>query len=461
MKKLVLLLLLCLLTGFAYAEEKFQFNGYLKNELALRTRDKNYLQKNKDIVQLAGQYNIKGDELVFFAKVKYYYDFAYEKDKLDKAGHYMEHIQRTEWLRDLYLDYNNNPWFLRLGKQQVAWGQADGINVLDRVNPPDLREYWLPDIVDIRIPLWMLNINYAPKLDSNLQLLVIPDFEESQGAPIGGPFTIRAYTIFDNTMKQFATSYWDINQHFPGRRLNHSTYGLQWSDRIADTDYTLNFLYGPYPTARNTTTYIPLVPTPAGSFIVARDYKLWRVYGGSFNKTFTNPGPLQGTTLRGDFAWYNDEPTYYGDPAIGKTYGYSRWDNKFWLIGMDKYIVTKWLLSFQYAQYIMEHKLADDPAQPASRRFAMNGYTYGAQDPVENIFAIKISTDFFNQRLKPELSWSFTDDPQGKVSPKVSYEINNNLLFTLGWNYFYGKATESNGQYSHQSQVYTQLKYSF
>jgi len=455
MKKLVLLLLLCLLTGLAYADEKFQFNGYIKNELGLRTRDQNYLQKNKDIVQLAGQYNIKDDELVFFAKVKYYYDFAYEKDKLDKAGHYMEHIQRAEWLRDLYLDYNNGPWFLRLGKQQVAWGQADGITILDRVNPVDLREFWLPDMVDIRIPLWMLNINYAPKLDSNLQFLIVPDFEESQVAPIGAPFTVRAYTIFDNTMKAIPGSTWDINQHFPGTRLDHSTYGLQWSDRIADTDYTLNFLYGHYSNARNTTIQTGL------HFQVDRDYKLWRVYGGSFNKTFTNPGPMQGFTLRGDFAWYNDEPTYFGDPNIGKTYGFARWDNKFWLIGVDKYIVTKWLLSFQYAQYIMEHRLAENNSFASYQQIPMNAYTYGAQDPVENIFAIKISTDFLNQRIKPELSWSFTDDAQGKVSPKVNYEISDNLLFTLGWHYFYGKPSESNGQFNHQSQVYTQLKYSF
>jgi hypothetical protein len=462
MKKLVIVLLLFLFTVSAYASDRFDFTGYIKNETGLRTKDQHYLQKLKNIVELAGQYKLKEDELVFFAKVKYFYDFAYMKDKLDKAEYYMQHIQRTEWLRDCYLDYTQGPWFLRLGKQQVAWGQADGIAILDRVNPVDLREYWLPDQVDIRIPLWMLNINYAPKLNSNLQLLFIPDFQESQGAPIGAPFVFRSYTIFDNVMKQLSAFDWDINQHFPGRRFNHATWGLQWSDRIADTDYTLNFLYGPYYTARNTTirTSPPFVPPP-GKFTVSRDYKLWRVYGGSFNKTFTNPGPLQGITLRGDFAWYNDEPTYFGDPAAGSTRGITRWNNKFWLIGVDKYVVTNWLVSFQFSQYIMEHRLEENNSLPSSQQIPMNAYTYGAQDPVENIFTLKISTDFLNERLKPEVLWSTTDDRQGRVSPKLTYEFKDNLFFTLGWHYFYGKATESNGQFSHQSQIYTQLKYSF
>jgi hypothetical protein len=454
MKKFVLLLLVCLLTGFAYADERLQLSGYVKNETGLRATDQNYPQKIKNIIELAGQYSIKDDELVFFAKAKYFYDSAYAKNKLDIAAHYMEHIQRTEWLRDCYLDYTQGPWFLRLGKQQVAWGQADGVTILDKVNPVDLREYWLPDMVDIRIPLWMFNINYAPKLNSNLQLLVIPDFEESQVAPIGAPFTIRAYTIFDNTMKM-PGSRWNINQHFPGRRLNHATYGLQWSDRIGGTDYTLNFLYGPYFSARNTIISTGL------NFKVDRDYKLWRVYGGSFNKTITNPGLLQGITLRGDLAWYNDEPTYYGDPVLGSTKGIARWDNKFWLIGVDKNVLTRWTVSLQYAQYILEHKLAKNNTLPASQQIALNGFTSGVQDQLENIFTLKISSHFMNDRIKPEVLWSFTDDNQGKLSPKISYEIKDNLFLTLGWHYFYGPAADSNGQFSHQSQIYTQLKYTF
>ncbi|OGX18356.1 MAG: hypothetical protein A3K83_06365 [Omnitrophica WOR_2 bacterium RBG_13_44_8b] len=461
MKKFCLVLLLCLTTSLAFADDRFQFNGYIKNEIGLRTKEQSYLQKNKNIFELAAQYKLMEDELVLFGKAKYFYDFAYTKDKLDKAGHYMQHIQRTEWLRDLYLDYNKGPWFLRLGKQQVAWGQSDGIAILDRVNPFDLREYWQPDFVDLRIPLWMANINYAPKLNSNLQLLFIPDFEESQAAPPGSPFTFRSYTLFDNFMKSSAASF-DINMRPPAKQFEHATWGLQWSDRIGDMDYTLNFLYGPYYTARNTTRFIPPpIVLPAGKFIVDRAFKLWRVYGGSFNRSFTNPGPMQGITLRGDFAWYNDEPTYFGDPNAGSSKGIVRWNNIFWLLGVDKYVITKWLVSFQYAQYIMEHKLATNNTFPAYQQVPLNSYTYGAQDRLENIFSLKISTNFMNDRLKPEVLWSFTDDNQGKVSPKLTYEIQDNLLFTLGWHYFYGNETDSNGQFRRQNQVFTQLKYSF
>jgi hypothetical protein len=458
MKKFLLLLLICLFTGFAYADDRLQFNGYIKQEVGLRVKDQDYLQKNKSILELALQYKIKDDELVFFAKAKYFYDFAYAKDKLGPPAHYMEHIQREEWLRDLYLDYNKGPWFLRLGKQQVAWGQADGITILDRVNPFDLREFWLPDMEDIRIPLWMANINYSPKLNSNLQLLFVPEFEESQAAPPGSPFVFRSYAVFNQFMKaqMAAGRKWDINLEAPGQNFRNAEWGLQWSDRIGGMDYTLNYLYGPYYTAKNQTTFFP---PPTSLWSVDRKIFYWRMYGGSFNKTFTNPGPMQGVTLRGDFAYYNDEPTYIGDPVAGSVYSIKRWDNKFWLIGIDKYLVTRLLASFQFSQYILEHaKMGNTIPQ---RVYPMNAYTYGPMDQVENIFTLKLSTDFLNQRLKPEVLWSFTDDNQGRVSPKISYEIKENLLFTVGFHYFYGNEWDNNGQFRKQNQVYTQLKYSF
>ncbi len=455
-KKHIWILILFLLTGLAFAEDKLSVSGSLKNETSIRIEGLNGdLTKEKNIVELAGQYKIKEDELVLFAKAKYWYDAAYDaRDKLDIAQHYAGHIQRSDWLRDLYLDYTKGPWFLRMGKQQVAWGQADGITILDRVNPVDLSEYWLPDMQDIRIPLWMANINYSPKLNSNMQFLLIPDFEQSTSAPIGGPFCTYSYIRYDNWKKTAGNV--NANIYFPGKQFNNSTFGLQWSDRIGDLDYTLNYLNGFYYSARNTTIYLS-----PGNWKVDRAFKRYQLYGSSFNKSFTNSGPMQGITLRGDFAVYKDEPTYIGDPTIASAKNIARWDNVFWLIGADRYVFTKWLLSVQYAQYILEHGKEKSLGLPVQQQYPMNAFTYGFADQVENIFSVKISTHFLDDRIKPEILWSFTDDNQGRLSPKVNYEIKDNLVLTVGVHYFYGNLFDSNGQYRDESQFYTQLKYTF
>lgn len=185
---------------------------------------------------------------------------------------------------------------------------------------------------------------------------------------------------------------------------------MQWQDRIADWDYTLNYLYGYDYLAR---TYLDSSAGRGTILNYGRRFKLVQMVGGSINKSFTNPGPLQGITLRGDFAVYINEPTYYGNPATGSSAGVNRWNNVFWLMGLDKSVFTNWQVSFQFAQYIMEH---DSPGVGTYQ--TMNSYTYGAQDQVENIFSLRISTDFLHERLKPEVLWSFTDDNPGKDFPE-------------------------------------------
>lgn len=447
-------LALVLPLSFAFAEistDNLTIAGYIKNETSLGLDTFNEVTKFKSIFQVSGEYKFNED-IAFFTSSKYWYDAVYDwYAKYDPAQDSMGHVQRADWLRDCYLDYTSDRLDIRLGKQQVVWGQADGITILDRVNPVDLTDFWLPDLVDLRIPLWMVNIKYAPKIDSFLQLLVIPDFEQSTSAPPDAPLAFRSYKLYDNFKKiQRALPGRTVDEDifYPAKKFKNSTFGLQWQDRVGDLAYTLNFLYGYYSSAR---TYRERA---APSWYFSRRFKLWRMYGGSFNKTITNPGLLQGVTLRGDLAYYNDEPTYYG--TDGSSVGVNRWDNLFWLVGLDKYVVTNWLVSFQFAQYIMQD------AKPGVGTFqTLNAYTYGPQDQVDNIFSLKVSTDFLHERMKPEVLWSFTDDNQGRVSPKLNYEIKDNLWLTLGIHYFYGHEQDSNGQFRDANQIYAHLKYTF
>ena len=99
--------------------------------------------------------------------------------------------------------------------------------------------------------------------------------------------------------------------------------------------------------------------------------------------------------------------------------------------------------------------------QPASPWQTLNSFTNGPQDQIENIFSLKISTYFLNDRLRPEVLWSFTDDNQGRIAPKLTYELRDRLWLTCGFNYFYGHEQDSNGEFRKQGQFFTNLKYSF
>ena len=57
-------------------------------------------------------------------------------------------------ITDAYLEYRFANGQLRLGKQEIVWGELDGIKVLDVVNPQTFSEFILPDLDESRISTW-------------------------------------------------------------------------------------------------------------------------------------------------------------------------------------------------------------------------------------------------------------------------------------------------------------------
>lgn len=75
-------------------------------------------------------------------------------------------------LREAYIDTNVNDWALRLGKQQVVWGTADGMKLLDNINPTDFTEMAQDQMEDSRIPVWMLNAEKFTEDGGNFQVVL-------------------------------------------------------------------------------------------------------------------------------------------------------------------------------------------------------------------------------------------------------------------------------------------------
>jgi hypothetical protein len=68
-----------------------------------------------------------------------------------------ESYTQRDALREAYVDAEVNDWSIRAGKQQVVWGTADGMKLLDMINPTDYQEMAQNQMEDSRIPVWMIN----------------------------------------------------------------------------------------------------------------------------------------------------------------------------------------------------------------------------------------------------------------------------------------------------------------
>jgi len=62
-------------------------------------------------------------------------------------------------VNEAYFDYASGPFFVRVGKQAISWGESDSIALLDVQNPFDLSlgaPGFFQDVDEARIPLWTL-----------------------------------------------------------------------------------------------------------------------------------------------------------------------------------------------------------------------------------------------------------------------------------------------------------------
>ena len=92
----------------------------------------------------------------------------------DAVGDYdsNESYTQRDLLREAYVDTETNGISIRAGKQQVVWGTADGMKLLDAINPTDYSEMAQNQMEDSRIPIWMLNAEKDLEDGGNWQFIV-------------------------------------------------------------------------------------------------------------------------------------------------------------------------------------------------------------------------------------------------------------------------------------------------
>ncbi len=75
-------------------------------------------------------------------------------------------------LREAYIDTEYKDWSIRAGKQQVVWGTADGMKLLDTINPTDYSEMAQNQMEDSRITTWMLNAEKDLEDGGSVQVVI-------------------------------------------------------------------------------------------------------------------------------------------------------------------------------------------------------------------------------------------------------------------------------------------------
>ena len=328
-------------------------------------------------------------------------------------------------LRELYVQGQIGKVWLRAGKQQVVWGQADGLKVLDVVDPQSFEEFILPAFEDSRIPLWTLETE-IPVGKAQLQLLWIPDPTTHDVPPAGGVYAFTAPRFLGPPPPPGVTvDVEDFNR--PDDAFRDSDVGARLSGFWKGWDLTANALwhYDDVPISFRT------IDTSSGGprVRVAPDYRRTPVIGGTASNAFGN------FTVRGEVAAQLDR--YLPTERLDDRDGVARTSELGWVLGLDWYGLPETLFSAQ----IFQSALTQHPAGLL-------------RDRLDTTLTLLARHQLRNETLTLETIWIHDiNDGDGLVRPRVQYELRDDLRVWLGFDVFYGKSTGTYGEFDEADRV--------
>ena len=318
-------------------------------------------------------------------------------------------------LREAYADIYAGDWFVRAGKQQVVWGQADGLRVLDRVNPLSLREFIIGDFEDRRIPLWMLNVErlIGPV---TAQFLWIPDTTYNEVPPQGMfVFTSARYRP---TVPQTATSVRFNPADRPDKVIADSDVGVRITGFSGGWDWSLNALhaYLDSPVFRRT-------GTGSGRIDFTPTYYRSTLLGGSASNAFGK------VTLRSEFGYQSRSPMLTRDPNDSD--GVTVSPELSGVLGLDYQADADTLIS---GQLFVSHRTQNDPLTVV--------------DQTAYSVSVLGSREFDHDQLKLQfLLLQNINDGDGLLQLSARRNLTGALTLRVGADIFYGDSDGFYGQF--------------
>jgi len=403
MKKILLLSFALYFGVLAKAQENNpEISGFVRNYLGV-------LYDNGDFAIIQNTFNV---------------NFEKSGEKMAFKVNPMVYLHGTDSfyfrLREAYMDLYFDNFDIRIGKQQVVWGKADGVFITDVVSPLNLSEFLLPDFDEIRIGVTAVKFDYY--LGNNtLELIWKP--------------------IFSPTIRPAPGSIWYVAPDFPApatfdwskSKVNTSMENSEILGKFTAINSTIDFeLMGGYIWDANPTMHIEKEfdmssgsPVLIGLNVTPEHHRLY-LGGGSFSTE------IKGVILRGEAAYYNGKYFQTANPlsadaTIQKDYLH-------YLVGVD-FSIGGVLFSSQFIQqYIMDYdNYIDNPE-------------------AENTMTVLARYDMLGETLHLELfSYIGLTYEDALIRPKITYDFADGFSFLLGSNIFVGDNSGRFGQYENNS----------
>jgi len=343
-------------------------------------------------------------------------------------------------LRELYFDAELAGGFWRVGKQQVVWGQSDGLKVLDQVNPQSYSEFILDDFDDSRIPLWMVNLE-LPFQDDTLQFLWIPDASTHELSEFNTPYAFTSKNLvpkppLDNQGKPAIPVSFNERQD-PQKFWKDSDVGVRYSMFTESAwDITFNYLYHYQDLPVLYQQLVSLGNGSGTSIEITPTFERSHLIGGTLSNAFGD------FTVRAEWGYSTD--TYFVSSDLASK-GVENSPELSSVIGLDYQGISDMFISFQwFHSHLFQYEKTI------------------VRDENNQSITFLVQHDFMNETLRLESLFIHNiNQEDGLVRPKITYQMTSDLELFAGADLFYGSQDGLFGQFDHQDRLNVGFKVGF
>lgn len=325
-------------------------------------------------------------------------------------------------LDEAYVDRVGEGWDLRLGRQVVIWGRADGLRIVDRVSPSDQSESLTRDLDEVRLGVDALRLR---RLEETRQweLIWVPRFRPGK-APRGAWALPRPVPEGEDVVYASAEK--------PGHVPADGVLAARWAYYGPGLDLALSLLH----TWEDLPSLERRRPADGGTgttTLVPRHHRL-TLLGLEFAR------PWRSFVFRGE--------AVYGR---GRRHEPARWDADLyrkdfvqWMAGVDWTPEAQWTLTAQVAdEWILDHE---------------TGMAAEAHSPV---VTVGLTTTFLRETLKLSNLLYWRPEEDGFYNRfSLDYALTDRFHASAGLDLFTGEKGVF-AAYEENDQLWIKLKYSF
>jgi hypothetical protein len=314
---------------------------------------------------------------------------------------------------------------LRIGKQIVAWGRADGLNPTDNLTPRDFVAL-LPFEDDQRFGTNALRLDAFLSQEHTLTFFFTPFFEPSR-VPL--PAAGRRF-VDDRPASTFSNA--EV-----AMRLNKIGESLDWS-----VSYFRGFSLLPEQV---------LLGADANGMAVRLHYDRISVFGADIARNYGRFG------FRAELAYTDTADDAGADPGV-------RNPELYWIVGVDRTLFDRLNVNLQYFQRrVRSHQDPRSIADSAARRIAIeNSILDGQTGRTADGITFRVSDKWFNDTLEAEVfAVANCTGNDGFIRPLLTRAFSDHWKATIGAEIYRGPADSRYGSLEANRGMFVELRYGF